>query len=136
MSSIGEVCFSLRVPSPINNRSRNGAESDDQPAYLVLEVCFINSRSNKFDLPSLRANQFLYPPYFSNTVRSFLAQQQIRTDLTIVELWNRLAKHYNPLRLLYQVLSGQHLSSIPPYSIRYASEPEAGLEGKEKVKEE
>jgi phosphatidylinositol glycan class Q protein len=56
--------------------------------------------------------------------------------LGVVELWNRLARHYNPLRLLYQVSSGQHLSSIPPYSIRYASEPEDGLEGKEKVKEE
>ncbi|KIM44359.1 hypothetical protein M413DRAFT_443354 [Hebeloma cylindrosporum] len=53
-----------------------------------------------------------------------------------IELWNCLARHYNPLRLLYQVLSGQHLSSIPPYSIRYALEPEAGVEetGKVEVK--
>ncbi|KAF8183644.1 N-acetylglucosaminyl transferase component-domain-containing protein [Pholiota molesta] len=41
-----------------------------------------------------------------------------------IELWNRLARHYNPLRLLYQVLAGQHLSSIPGYSIRYAAGPE------------
>uniref|UniRef100_A0A8H8CFS1 Gpi1-domain-containing protein n=1 Tax=Psilocybe cubensis TaxID=181762 RepID=A0A8H8CFS1_PSICU len=39
-----------------------------------------------------------------------------------VELWKRLAKHYNPLRLLFQVLTGQHLASIPRYSIRYAPE--------------
>jgi phosphatidylinositol glycan class Q protein len=38
-----------------------------------------------------------------------------------VELWNRLARHYNPLRLLYRVLAGQHLASIPRYSIRYTS---------------
>ncbi|KAF8804191.1 Gpi1-domain-containing protein [Phlegmacium glaucopus] len=38
-----------------------------------------------------------------------------------IELWNRLARHYNPLRLLYRVLAGQHLASIPRYSIRYAS---------------
>jgi hypothetical protein len=56
--------------------------------------------------------------------------------LAIVELWNRLVRHYNPLRFLHQVLPVQHLSSIPPYSIRYASEPEAALEEKEKVKEE
>ncbi|KAF9039348.1 N-acetylglucosaminyl transferase component-domain-containing protein [Panaeolus papilionaceus] len=36
-----------------------------------------------------------------------------------IELWNRLSKHYNPLRLLYLVLAGQHLGSIPSYSIRY-----------------
>jgi len=40
------------------------------------------------------------------------------------ELWTRLARHYNPLRLLHRVLSGQHLASIPPYSIRYAYDPE------------
>ncbi|KAF8966787.1 N-acetylglucosaminyl transferase component-domain-containing protein [Flammula alnicola] len=41
-----------------------------------------------------------------------------------IELWKRLAQHYNPLRLLYQVLAGQHLASIPRYSMRYASGPD------------
>ncbi|PPQ72121.1 hypothetical protein CVT26_006861 [Gymnopilus dilepis] len=62
-----------------------------------------------------------------------------------IELWNRLAKHYNPLRLLYQVLTGQHLASIPRYSIRYAHasnlgnvddrKREHGRKGKGKEKE-
>ncbi|KAF8888383.1 N-acetylglucosaminyl transferase component-domain-containing protein [Gymnopilus junonius] len=59
-----------------------------------------------------------------------------------VELWNRLVKHYNPLRLLYQVLAGQHLASISRYSMRYASRSGGGDsrnvagKGKEKEKEE
>ncbi|TFK35817.1 N-acetylglucosaminyl transferase component-domain-containing protein [Crucibulum laeve] len=36
-----------------------------------------------------------------------------------VKLWSRLARHYNPLRLLYCILAGKYLASIPRYSIRY-----------------
>ncbi|PPQ83634.1 hypothetical protein CVT24_005368, partial [Panaeolus cyanescens] len=56
-----------------------------------------------------------------------------------IELWNRLLKHYNPLRLLYLVLAGKHLGSIPLYSIRYESEHDVQRRraldeaGKEKV---
>ncbi|KAH0580379.1 hypothetical protein H2248_001880 [Termitomyces sp. 'cryptogamus'] len=41
-----------------------------------------------------------------------------------IELLSRLAKHYNPLRLLWCLLSGQHLAAIPPYSIRCNKIPE------------
>ncbi|KAG6882624.1 hypothetical protein C0992_011180, partial [Termitomyces sp. T32_za158] len=40
-----------------------------------------------------------------------------------IELLSRLAKHYNPLRLLWCLLTGQHLAAIPPYSIRYTKVP-------------
>ncbi|CAA7269384.1 unnamed protein product [Cyclocybe aegerita] len=46
------------------------------------------------------------------------------------ELWARLARHYNPLRLFYRVLAGKHLSSIPPYSIRYVADPEGSAEAR------
>ncbi|KIK00613.1 hypothetical protein K443DRAFT_100040 [Laccaria amethystina LaAM-08-1] len=36
-----------------------------------------------------------------------------------INLWARLARHYNPLRLLYCVLSGRYLAAIPRYEIRY-----------------
>lgn len=36
-----------------------------------------------------------------------------------IKLWARLARHYNPLRLLYSVLSGRYLAAIPRYEIRY-----------------
>ncbi|KAF9005215.1 N-acetylglucosaminyl transferase component-domain-containing protein [Cyathus striatus] len=36
-----------------------------------------------------------------------------------IQLSSRLARHYNPLRLLYHVLAGEYLTPIPRYSIRY-----------------
>ncbi|PPQ93041.1 hypothetical protein CVT25_011911 [Psilocybe cyanescens] len=50
-----------------------------------------------------------------------------------IALWNQLARHYNPLRLLFQVLTGQHLASIPRYSIRYASSADSIVVAKDKT---
>ncbi|KAJ7575968.1 N-acetylglucosaminyl transferase component-domain-containing protein [Mycena floridula] len=36
-----------------------------------------------------------------------------------VQLWSRLAAHYNPIRLLRCLLTGEFLAPIPRYSIRY-----------------
>ena len=54
----------------------------------------------------------------------------------VVELWKRLARHYNPLRLLYLVLTGRHIASIPRYSIRYTHSlrsPDVNGTSKEKI---
>ncbi|KAJ6629933.1 N-acetylglucosaminyl transferase component-domain-containing protein [Mycena sp. CBHHK59/15] len=40
-----------------------------------------------------------------------------------IQLWSRLAAHYNPLRLLWCVLKGEYLVAIPRYSMRYNKIP-------------
>ncbi|RDB21717.1 N-acetylglucosaminyl-phosphatidylinositol biosynthetic protein gpi1 [Hypsizygus marmoreus] len=40
-----------------------------------------------------------------------------------IQLLSQLAKHYNPLRLLRCLFSGQYLAAIPRYSIRYNKIP-------------
>ncbi|KAL0948061.1 hypothetical protein HGRIS_010685 [Hohenbuehelia grisea] len=42
-----------------------------------------------------------------------------------IPLWNRLASHYNPLRLIGCLVKGGYLASIPRYSIRYSKIPES-----------
>ncbi|EPQ52601.1 Gpi1-domain-containing protein [Gloeophyllum trabeum ATCC 11539] len=41
-----------------------------------------------------------------------------------VRIWSRIASHYNPLRLLRCLITGNYLTSIPGYSIRHRGMPE------------
>ncbi|KZT19039.1 Gpi1-domain-containing protein [Neolentinus lepideus HHB14362 ss-1] len=41
-----------------------------------------------------------------------------------VRIWSRIASHYNPLRLLRCLVTGDYLTSIPGYSIRHRGMPE------------
>ncbi|ESK83940.1 n-acetylglucosaminyl transferase component gpi1 [Moniliophthora roreri MCA 2997] len=44
-----------------------------------------------------------------------------------IQLWSRLASHYNPLRLLKCVFAGEFLSPIPRYEIRYNKIRDGGM---------